>query len=190
MSLRTSKFTESKSVRNRLSESLEDIDYLSEEDVSVFGEEDIILVEYEDTHKTTLKKGNKSRRKVQGHKQKNSADDLDYRDIDTDDDLKVPEAIVIDFDTPTRKLVMKSRVDLKRVNLRQQMEELTRESRRTKLKLKQKRKPAMEEEEEDVDEENDDNEVSPSLADLMAKRSNLSRRLADQRKKSHKRLRS
>ena len=186
MSLRTSKFTESKSVKNRLSESLEDIDYLSEEDVSVFGEEDIILVEYEDTHKTTLKKGNKSRRKVQGHKQKNSADDLDYRDIDTDDDLKVPEAIVIDFDTPTRKLVMKSRVDLKRVNL--QMEEISRESRRTNLKLKQKRKLAKEE--EDVDEEDDDDEVSPSLADLMAKRSNLSRRLADQRKKCHKRLRS
>ena len=182
MSLRTSKFTESQSVKNRLSESLEDIDYLSEEDVSVFGEEDIILVEYEDTHKTTLKKGNKSRRKVQGHKQKNSADDLD-----TDDDLKVPEAIVIDFDTPTRKLVMKSRVDLKRINL--QMEELSRESRRTNLKLKQKRKLAREEE-EDVDEEDDDDEVSPSLADLMAKRSNLSRRLADQRKKSHKRLRS
>ena len=186
MSLRTSKFTESKSVKNRLSESLEDIDYLSEEDVSVFGEEDIILVEYEDTHKTTLKKGNKSRRKVQGHKEKNSADDLDYRDIDTD----VPEAIVIDFDTPTRKLVMKSRVDLERVNLRQQMEEISRESRRTNLKLKQKRKPAREEEEDDVDEEDDDDEVSPSLADLMAKRSNLSRRLADQRKKSHKRLRS
>ena len=187
MSLRTSKFTESKSVKNRLSESLEDIDYLSEEDVSVFGEEDIILVEYEDTHKTTLKKGNKSRRKVQGHKQKNSADDLEYRDIDTDDDLKVPEAIVIDFDTPTRKLVMKSRVDLKRVNL--QMEEISRESRRTNLKLKQKRKLAREEE-EDVDEEDDDDEVSPSLADLMAKRSKLSRRLADQRKKSYKRLRS
>ena len=136
MSLRTSKFTESKSVKNRLSESLEDIDYLSEEDVSVFGEEDIILVEYEDTHKTTLKKGNNSRRKVQGHKQKNSADDLDYIDIDTD----VPEAIVIDFDTPTRKLVMKSRVDLKRVNL--QMGEISRESRRTNLKLKQKRKLA------------------------------------------------
>ena len=186
MSLRTSKFTESKSVKNRLSESLEDIDYLSEEDVSVFGEEDIILVEYDDTHKATLKKGNKSRRKVQAHKQKNSADDLDYRDIDTDDDLKVPEAIVIDFDTPTRKLVMKSRVDLKRVNL--QMDEISRESRRTNLKLKQKRKLAREEE-EIVDEEDDD-EVSPSLADLMAKRSNLSRRLADQRKKSHKRLRS
>ena len=192
MPFHTSKSAKSKSAKNRLSISLEDTDYLSEDEISVFGEEDIILVEYEDTPNSPLKKGNKSKKKRQeGPSQKNQSDAFDFLDIDTDDDLiKVAEAIVIDFDTPTRKLAMESRVNLKKLNMRQlQMKESLSKSscRSTNLKLKQKKRQVEKEVEE---EEEDDDEVSANIASLMAKRSQLSHKLTDQRKNSNKRIRT
>ena len=205
MTLRTSKppksksvksnFVKSKSAKNRLSISLEDNDHLSEEEISVFGEDDIILVEYEDSPNTPLKKGNKSTKKNgQGQSQKNQSDAFDFLDIDTDDDdLKVAEAIVIDFDTPTRKLLMSSRVNLKKINLKKiNMQKLQLEEsscRRRKLKLKRQAEEE-EEDDDDKDEEEEDDEVSSNIASLMAKRSKLSHKLANQRKISNKRIRT
>ena len=152
MPFRTSKASKSKSAKNRLSISLEDNEYLSEEEISIFGEEDIILVEYEDTPSAPLKKGNKSKKKKgEGQSQRNQSDAFDFLDIDTDDDLKVAEAIVIDFDTPMRKLLMSSRVNLKKINMRQQLQESSCRSR--KAKLTQRKRQAEEEEEEEDDEE-------------------------------------
>ena len=191
MPFRTSKFAKSRSVKNRLSESLEDADYLSEEEVSVFGEDDIILVEYEDNPNTPLKKGNRSKKKKrEGQSQKNQFDAFDFLDIDDDDDFEVPEAIVIDFDTPTRKLVMEARVDLKKLNMRQQLKESKSSAscRSTKLKLKKQKKRQAEKKEDEDEDETDDDEVSPNIASLMAKRSKLSHKLADQRKNKKKLL--
>ena len=188
MPFRTSKSAKSRSVKNRLSESLEDADYLSEEEVSVFGEDDIILVEYKDSPNTPLKKGNKSKKKKkksEGHSQKNQSEAFDFLDIDIDnDDFEVPEAIVIDFDTPTRKLVMEARVNLKKLNMRQQLKESKSSAscRSTKLKLKKQKKRQAEKKEEEEEDETDDDEVSPNIASLMAKRSKLSHKLADQRR--------
>ena len=201
MTFRTSKSPKSKSVKsksakNRLSVSLEDNDHHSEEEISVFGEDDIILVEYEDTQNTPLKKGNKSTKKNgQGQSQKNQSDAFDFLDIDTDDDdLKVAEAIVIDFDTPTRKLLMSSRVNLKKINLKkinmkQQLQLEESSCRRRKLKLKRQAEEE-EDDDDDKDEEEEDDEVSSNIASLMAKRSKLSHKLANQRKISNKRIRT
>ena len=186
-----SKSAKSKSAKNRLSVSLEDNDHLSEEEISVFGEDDIILVEYEDSLNTPLKKRNKSKeKKRQDHNQKNQSDAFDFLDIDTDDDdLKVAEAIVIDFDTPTRKLLMSSRVNLEKINMKQQLQLEESSCRNRKLKLTRKKRQA-EEEEDDKDEEEEDDEVSSNIASLMAKRSKLSHKLANQRKISNKRIRT
>ena len=198
MPFRTSKSAKSKSAKNRLSTSLEDTDYLSEEEISVFGEEDIILIEYEDIPNSPLKKGNKSKKKKrqEGPSQKNQSDAFDFQDIDTDDDhIKVAEAIVIDFDTPTRKLVMESRVNLKKLNMRQllQLKGSLRESscRSTKLKQKKRKVEAEEEEEEEEEEgKEEEDKVSSNIARLIAKRSQLSHKLVDQRTNSNKIIRT
>ena len=67
-------------------------------EVSIFGEEDIILVEYEGTPKTPLNNEDTPKTprnkgiKPRGQRQEAGAE---Y------DDIKIPDAIIIDFNTPT-----------------------------------------------------------------------------------------
>ena len=176
MRFQTSGSTKTKTSKNRLTVNLEEDDT----EVSIFGEEDIILVEYEETPKTPLNnedtpktprnKGVKPRRQEAGVE---------------DEEINIPEAIVIDLDTPTRKLEMEARVDLEKMNIKQQMvtefskgSRLSGSFRSTKVK---KRKAEVEEEVEVIDED-DEEEWSPNLAKLLAKRSRLSQNLARQRR--------
>ena len=176
MRFQTSGSTKTKTSKNRLTVNLEEDDT----EVSIFGEEDIILVEYEDPPKTPLNnedtpktprnKGVKPRRQEAGVE---------------DEEINIPEAIVIDLDTPTRKLVMEARVDLEKMNIKQQMvtefskgSRLSGSFRSTKVK---KRKAEVEEEVEVIDED-DEEEWSPNLAKLLAKRFRLSQNLARQRR--------
>ena len=87
---------------------------------------------------------------------------------------------------------MEVRVNLKKLNMRQQVKESKSSAscRSTKLKLKKqkKRQAEAEKKEEEEEDETDDDEVSPNIASLMAKRSKLSHKLADQRKNKKKLL--
>ena len=155
---------------------------LEEDDteVSIFGEEDIILVEYEETPKTPLNNEDTPKTpRNKGIKPRGQEAGVE------DEEIKIPEAIIIDLDTPTRKLVMEARVDLEKMNIKQQMvtefskgSRLSGSFRSTKVK---KRKAEVEEEVEVIDED-DEEEWSPNLAKLLAKRSRLSQNLARQRR--------
>ena len=177
MKFQTSRSTKNKTSKNRLTVNLEEDDT----EVSIFGEEDIILVEYEETPKTPLNnedtpktprnKGVKPRRQEAGVE---------------DEDINIPEAIVIDLDTPTRKLEMEARVDLEKMNIKQHVKEFSKESRLSGSfrSTKVKKRPAEVEVEEEVEviDEDDEEEWSPNLAKLLAKRSRLSQNLARQRR--------
>ena len=178
MKFQTSRSTKTKTSKNRLTVNLEEDDT----EVSIFGEEDIILVEYEETPKTPLNnedtpktprnKGVKPRRQEAGVE---------------DEEINIPEAIVIDLDTPTRKLEMEARVDLEKMNIKQQMVmEFSKESRLSgsfrSTKMKKRKAEVEVEEEVEVIDEDDEEEWSPNLAKLLAKRSRLSQNLARQRR--------
>ena len=181
MRFQTSGSTKTKTSKNRLTVNLEEDDT----EVSIFGEEDIILVEYEETPKTPLNnedtpktprnKGVKPRRQEAGVE---------------DEDINIPEAIVIDLDTPTRKLEMEARVDLKKVNIKQHVKEFSKESRLSgsfrSTKVKKRKAEVEVEEEVEVIDEDDEEEWSPNLAKLLAKRSRLSQNLARQRRNNGK----
>ena len=151
-------------------------------EVSIFGEEDIILVEYEETPKTPL--NNEDTPKTPRNKGVKPRGQRQEAGVE-DEEINIPEAIIIDLDTPTRKLVMEARVDLEKMNIKQQMvtefskgSRLSGSFRSTKVK---KRKAEVEEEVEVIDED-DEEEWSPNLAKLLAKRSRLSQNLARQRR--------
>ena len=176
MRFQTSGSTKTKTSKNRLTVNLEEDDT----EVSIFGEEDIILVEYEETPKTPLNNEDTPKTpRNKGIKPRGQEAGVE------DEDIKIPEAIIIDLDTPTRKLVMEARVDLEKMNIKQQMvtefskgSRLSGSFRSTKVK---KRKAEVEEEVEVIDED-DEEEWSPNLAKLLAKRSRLSQNLARQRR--------
>ena len=177
MTFQTSRSTKTKTSKNRLTVNLEEDDT----EVSIFGEEDIILVEYEETSKTPLNnedtpktprnKGVKPRRQEAGVE---------------DEDINIPEAIVIDLDTPTRKLEMEARVDLEKMRFKQPVMEFSKESRLSgsfrSTKMKKRKAEVEVEEEVEVIDEDDEEEWSPNLAKLLAKRSRLSQNLARQRR--------
>ena len=177
MRFQTSGSTKTKTSKNRLTVNLEEDDT----EVSIFGEEDIILVEYEETPKTPLNnedtpktprnKGVKPRRQEAGVE---------------DEEINIPEAIVIDLDTPTRKLEMEARVDLEKMRFKQPVMEFSKESRLSgsfrSTKVKKRKAEVEVEEEVEVIDEDDEEEWSPNLAKLLAKRSRLSQNLARQRR--------
>ena len=191
MRFQTSGSTKTKTSKNRLTVNLEEDDT----EVSIFGEEDIILVEYEETPKTPLNnedtpktplnnedtpktprnKGVKPRRQEAGVE---------------DEEINIPEAIVIDLDTPTRKLEMEARVDLEKMRFKQPVMEFSKESRLSgsfrSTKMKKRKAEVEVEEVVEVIDEDDEEEWSPNLAKLLAKRSRLSQNLARQRRNNGK----
>ena len=178
MRFQTSRSTKTKTSKNRLTVNLEEDDT----EVSIFGEEDIILVEYEETPKTPLNNEDTPKTpRNKGVKPRGQEAGVE------DEEINIPEAIVIDLDTPTRKLEMEARVDLEKMNIKQQMvmefskrSRLSGSFRSTKMK---KRKAEVEVEEEvEVIDEDDEEEWSPNLVKLLAKRSRLSQNLARQRR--------
>ena len=179
MKFQTSRSTKTKTSKNRLTVNLEEDDT----EVSIFGEEDIILVEYEetpkaplnneDTPKTPRNKGIKTR----GQRQEAGVED---------EEINIPEAIIIDLDTPTRKLEMEARVDLEKMRFKQPVMEFSKERRLSgsfrSTKMKKRMAEVEVEEVVEVIDEDDEEEWSPNLAKLLAKRSRLSQNLARQRR--------
>ena len=84
----------------------------------VFKEEDIVLVEYDEPCKQA---GSKRGRKAKGGKTllQDSGFEEDF------DDSEIPEAIIVDFDTPIRKIQTESKIFLKNINSLQIPEILT-----------------------------------------------------------------
>ena len=82
--------------------------------LDINSEEDIILVEYELPSSPESKKKDTKRRKF-GKRSRN--DSNDHREEEVDEKEKIAEAIVIDFDTPTRKLEVESRVFLNKIDI-------------------------------------------------------------------------
>ena len=90
-----------------------------EEERTVFKEEDIVLVEYEEGCKqASSKRGRKGKGKGKAVLQ-DSGFEEDF------DDCEVAEAIVIDFDTPIRKLQTESKIFLKKIDSLQIPEAIT-----------------------------------------------------------------
>ena len=162
---------------------------LEEDDteVSIFGEEDIILVEYEETPKTPL--NNEDTPKTPRNKGVKPRGQRQEAGVE-DEEINIPEAIIIDLDTPTRKLEMEAKVDLKKVNIKQHVKEFSKESRLSgsfrSTKVKKRKAEVEVEEEVEVIDEDDEEEWSPNLAKLLAKRSRLSQNLARQRRNNGK----
>ena len=80
----------------------------------VFNEEDIILVEYELPSSPESKKKDKKRTKFGKRGRKDSND---QREEEVEENAKKAEAILIDFDTPTRKLEVESRIFLNKIDI-------------------------------------------------------------------------
>ena len=91
-----------------------------EEERTVFKEEDIVLVEYEEGCKQA---SGKRGRKGKGRGGKAVLQDSGFEE--DFDDCEVAEAIVIDFDTPIRKLQTESKIFLKKINSLQIPEAIT-----------------------------------------------------------------
>ena len=190
MKFQTSRSTKTKTSKNRLTVNLEEDDT----EVSIFGEEDIILVEYEETPKTPLNNedtpktplNNEDTPKTPRNKGVKPRGQRQEAGVE-DEEINIPEAIVIDLDTPTRKLLMEARVDLEKMNIKQQMVmEFSKESRLSgsfrSTKMKKRKAEVEVEEEVEVIDEDDEEEWSPNLVKLLAKRSRLSQNLARQRR--------
>ena len=91
--------------------SSENFDSSNSSNADEFNEEDIILVEYQLPSSPELKKKDKKRRKG-GKRGQN-----DEREEEVDEKEATAEAIMIDFDTPTRKLEVESRIFLNKIDI-------------------------------------------------------------------------
>ena len=91
---------------------LSDFTNADEEKPMVFNEEDIVLVDYDMPDSPEPKKNVTKRRKAAKRGQSIS----NYK-RDKVDDSDIVEAIIIDFDTPTRKLEVESKIFLNKIDI-------------------------------------------------------------------------
>merc|ERR1719509_653419 len=100
-----------------------------------FTEDDIIIMDDEmyDTPSKPPKKAKSTKGKA---KKRLSEEDLDDVEIITEEE--VPEALVLDADTPTRQLQMASKVFLKKINIKRLNEEVANAKRRKLSKQEDK----------------------------------------------------
>ena len=155
------------------SDTSDNSDNSDKEERMVFKEEDIVLVEYEEEEEEPCKQ--ESRRR--GRKGKAGKAVLQDSGIEEDfDEREVPEAIVIDFDTPLRKLQTESKIFLKNINSLQIPEavterEMLRFARLEKICRANLKRQSMDEMmEEEEEEEKRMEEMSTSLKRKPAKR--------------------
>merc|ERR1712204_74969 len=106
------------------------------DDVMEFTEDDIIIMDDEmyDTPSKPPKKAKSTKSKA---KKRLSEEDLDDVEIITVEE-EVPEALVLDADTPTRQLQMASKVFLKKINIKRLNEEVANAKRRKLSKQEDK----------------------------------------------------
>merc|ERR1712204_99172 len=106
------------------------------DDVMEFTEDDIIIMDDEmyDTPSKPPKKAKSTKSKA---KKRLSEEDLDDVEIITVEE-EVPEALVLDADTPTRQLQMASKVFLKKINIKRLYEEVANAKRRKLSKQEDK----------------------------------------------------
>ena len=86
--------------------SSENFDLPSSSNADEFNEEDVILLEYQLPSSPELKKKDKKRRSRNGQ-----------REEEVDENEQTAEAIMIDVDTPTRKLEVESRIFLNKIDV-------------------------------------------------------------------------
>merc|ERR1719319_2011139 len=120
-----------------------------------FTEDDIIIMDDEmyDTPSKPPKKAKSTKSKA---KKRLSEEDLDDVEIITVEE-EVPEALVLDADTPTRQLQMASKVFLRKIDMKRLNEEVANAKRR---KLSRQDVVMVDEEEVTIDEE-ETVEISP-----------------------------
>ena len=148
-------------------------DNSDKEERMVFKEEDIVLVEYEEEEEP-CKQENRRR----GRKGKAGKAVLQDSGIEEDfEEREVPEAIVIDFDTPLRKLQTESKIFLKNINSQQIPEAITeremlRFARLEKICKANLKRQSMDEmmEEEEEEEKRMEEEMSMSIKRKPVKR--------------------
>merc|ERR1719435_782627 len=92
------------------------------EEVGEFTEDDIIIMD-DDMYDTPSKPSKKAKSTKSKAKKRLSEEDLDDVEPITVEE-EVPEALVLDADTPTRKLQMVSKVLLKKINMERLNEEV------------------------------------------------------------------
>merc|ERR1719509_731384 len=116
-----------------------------------FTEDDIIIMD-DEMYNTPSKPPKKAKSTKSKAKKRLSEEDLDDVEIITVEE-EVPEALVLDADTPTRQLQMASKVFLKKINIKRLNEEVANAKRRKLSKQEDKGQSKRKEDVVVVDEE-------------------------------------